>query len=123
ALEAFFHQTIHDRRYPSVSQVSRIADGQVELALATGRGKLQRVELWEAEAETKDFRQATFRSTELALPRRRAFDVHVALPRSGYKAFFVHLYYKHPVEREPYTVSTRMFTASPTQLFDEAFQP
>ena len=122
ALEAFFHHTIHGGRYPSVKQLSRTVGSEAELALATGRGRLVKVELWEAESQTRDFRQCTFRPVEQPLPRRRAFYVRTPLPQSGFKAFFVRLYYKHPVEREPYTISTRMFTASPTEIFDEAFE-
>ena len=122
ALEAFFHQTIHGGRYPSVRLLSRLQGQEAELAIATGRGKLLKVELWEAESETKDFRKSTFRPTELPLPGKRAFYVRTTLPRSGYKAFFVRLYYQHPVEKEPYTLSTRMFTASPTELFNQPFE-
>ncbi len=122
ALEAFFHQTIHGGRYPSVRLLSRLQGQEAELAIATGRGKLLKVELWEAESETKDFRKSAFRPTELPLPGKRAFYVRTALPRSGYKAFFVRLYYQHPVDKEPYTLSTRMFTASPTELFNQPFE-
>ncbi len=121
ALEAFFYQTIHGGRYPSVRLLSRLQGQEAELAIATGRGKLLKVELWEAESETKDFRKSTFRPTELPLPGKRAFYVRTALPRSGYKAFFVRLYYRHPAGHEPYTLSTRMFTASNTKFFEAAY--
>ena len=122
ALEAFFHQTIHGGCYPSVRLLSRLQGQEAELAVATGHGKLLKVELWEAESETKDFRKSTFRPSELPLPKKQAFYVRTPLPQSGYKAFFVRLYYKHPVEREPYTVSTRILTASATELFNEPYR-
>ena len=121
ALEAFFHQTIHGARYPSVSVEARRRGSEVEMDIRTGRGRLCRVELWQAESPTKDFRQATFSPTELPLPRRRSFRVEAAMPASGFKAFFVRLYYRHPAGREPYTLSTRMFTASNTEFFEAAY--
>ena len=80
------------------------------------------VEIWEAESATKDFRKAEFHAKEFPLPTRKAFSVPVSLPATGFKAFFVRLYYKHPTEQEPYTISTRMYTASDTELYNEAYK-
>ena len=121
-LEAFFHQTIHKQRYPSCQHSASLQGNEAQVNLQTRRGQLVKVEIWEAESATKDFRKAEFHAKEFPLPTRKAFSVPVSLPATGFKAFFVRLYYKHPTEQEPYTISTRMYTASDTELYNEAYK-
>ena len=121
-LEAFFHQTIHKQRYPSCQHSTSLQGNEAQVNLLTRRGQLVKVEIWEAESATKDFRKAEFHAKEFPLPTRKAFSVPVSLPATGFKAFFVRLYYKHPTEQEPYTISTRMYTASDTELYNEAYK-
>ena len=49
--------------------------------------------------------------------------VEVKFPTKGYKAFIVMAKYSHPNGGEPYNITTRMFTASPEELFDEIYTP
>ncbi|MBO4641486.1 MAG: PhoPQ-activated pathogenicity-like protein PqaA type [Bacteroidaceae bacterium] len=123
ALEAFFYQTIHKHRYPSCKHSAHLLGNEAQVNLETRNGRLVKIELWEAESPTKDFRKTEFIAKEFPVPSQRTFDIPVSLPATGYKAFFVRLYYKHPTEQEPYTISTRMYTASDTELYNDAYRP
>lgn len=122
-LEAFFYQTIHRHRYPSCKHSAFLVDNdKAQINIDIKHGRLIKIELWEAESMTKDFRKIEFLAKKLPIPNKRSFNIPVSLPATGYKAFFVRLYYKHPTEAEPYTISTRMYTASNTELYKDPYK-
>ena len=122
ALEAFFHYTIHGKKYPSCQSKVTGRNGDFALRLKTGMGELQAVQLWQAESDSKEFRKSTFKPVDLPLPEKKKFTVPVTLPQKGYKAFFVMLTYKHPAGYDNYTLCTRMYTADANTIFDAPFQ-
>lgn len=122
SLEAFFHHTIHGRKYPSCQSELVEKDGQFQLQLKTGRGELLSAQLWQAESQTKDFRKCTFAPVDLPLPTSKKFTVPVSLPQQGNKAFFVMLTYKHPAGYDSFTLCTRMYTADATTVFDSPYE-
>ena len=65
-----------------------------------------------------------FESSRLGISAKAKFSVDVAYPEKGFKAFMVMLKYKHPtIPGATYNITTRMFTASPDELFEEVFVP
>lgn len=123
SLEAFFYHTIHGRKYPTCEHWAQQKENTAKIRIKTGRGKLLGIELWEAASETKDFRKSRFMATKKEFPQKKTFCIKAQLPTEGYKAFFVMLHYEHPVEKEPYTICTRMYTASCDSLYNKAFVP
>ncbi len=112
SLEAFFAQTLAGGRYITCQSSVTINGKTADLYVRTeGKGKLLNVELWEATSKTLDFRKARFAPVMQMRTKEKAFHIDVKLPPYAYKAFFVMLTYKHPVNQQPYTVCTRMYTA------------
>ena len=112
SLEAFFAQTIRGGRYVTCQSAITLNGKKADLFVqTTGKGRLLNVELWEATSQTLDFRKARFAPVMQMQTRDKAFHIDVTLPEYAYKAFFVMLTYKHPVEQRPYTICTRMYTA------------
>lgn len=112
SLEAFFAQTIRGERYVTCQSAITLNGKKADLFVqTTGKGRLLNVELWEATSQTLDFRKARFAPVMQMQTRDKAFHIDVTLPEYAYKAFFVMLTYKHPVEQRPYTICTRMYTA------------
>ena len=112
SLEAFFAQTLTGRRYVTCESTVTLNGKTADLYVQTeGKGKLLNVELWEATSQTLDFRRARFEPVVQMRTKEKSFHIDVKLPPYAYKAFFVMLTYKHPVNQRPYTVCTRMYTA------------
>lgn len=123
-LEAFFFQTIHGKKYPKVDYQIRKATEKVFLDFKADRDLLADVVIWEAGSENKDFRKSEFKPAAQGISKQGKFTVEVNYPTHGYKAFLVMLKYKHPSkENTVYHVTTRMYTAAPGELFDEAYVP
>ena len=122
-LEAFFAQTIEGMKYPRFDYSVKEQQGSALLTLKTERKALQEVIVWEAKSVNKDFRQSKFIPTEQGIHHKGKARVEVKFPRQGYKAFIVMAKYSHPNGGEPYNITTRMFTASPDELFEEIYKP
>ena len=124
SLEAFFHQTIHGKKYPCYGYQIKEQDGKIKLDIQAEKNLLEDVLVWEACSDDKDFRPKKFEPSRLGISAKANFSVEVAYPDKGYKAFMVMLKYKHPsIPDATYNITTRMFTASPTELFEEVFVP
>jgi PhoPQ-activated pathogenicity-related protein len=122
-LEAFFKQTIDGQKYPRFDYKVKEQQGSTTLILKTSKQHLEEIIVWEAESENKDFRQSKFVPTTQDVAHKGKARVEVKFPTKGYKAFIVMAKYKHPNGNEPYNITTRMFTASPEELFDEIYTP
>lgn len=123
-LEAFFYQSINDMKYPKMEyKVSQSSKGIV-LKFKTDKELLEGVEVWQTEADNKDFRKCEFKPTKVnGVAHSKLFKVAVDYPQSGFKAFVVILKYRHPSKpNATYNITTRMFTADSDELFDEAFE-
>lgn len=123
-LEAFFYQSINDMKYPKMEyKVSQSSKGIV-LKFKTDKELLEGVEVWQTEADNKDFRKCKFKPTKVnGVAHSKRFKVAVDYPQSGFKAFVVILKYRHPSKpNATYNITTRMFTADSDELFDEAFE-
>ena len=124
SLEAFFHQTIHDKEYPRLDYKIKEKARKMSLDFQADKGMLEDVVVWEAYSNDKDFRPKKFESSRLGISAKAKFSVDVAYPEKGFKAFMVMLKYKHPtIPGATYNITTRMFTASPDELFEEVFVP
>ena len=122
-LEAFFQQTIAKEKYPRFDySIQEDANG-ASVKLKTSKRHLQEVIIWEAESSDKDFRDEKFVAKELNISNKKSVELSVDYPTKGYKAFLVMVKYKHPNGKEPYNISTRMFTADNKELFEEIYEP
>ena len=122
-LEAFFSQTIEGRKYPRFDYSAREQQGGAKLTLKTDKRHLKDIIIWEATSTSKDFRQSKFTPTHLGISHKGKAQVDVAFPAEGYKAFIVMAKYAHPNGGDDYNITTRMFTASADELFDEEYIP
>lgn len=123
-LEAFFYQSINDMKYPKMEyKVSQSSKGVV-LKFKADKELLEGVEVWQTQADNKDFRKCEFKPTKVnGVAHSKHFKVAVDYPQSGFKAFVVILMYRHPSKpNATYNITTRMFTADSDELFDEAFE-
>ena len=122
-LEAFFYQSINGMKYPKMAYKAKESSEGITLQFKADKGLLEGVEVWQAEADKKDFRECEFKQTKVdGVAHSKSFKVEVDYPQSGYKAFVVILKYRHPSKpNTTYNISTRMFTADSDELFDEAF--
>lgn len=111
-------------KYPKMEyKVSQSSNGIV-LKFKTDKELLEGVEVWQTEADNKDFRKCEFKPTKVnGVAHSKCFKVAVDYPQSGFKAFVVILKYRHPSKpNATYNITTRMFTADSDELFDEAFE-
>lgn len=122
-LEAFFSQTIAGGKHPRFDYSVREQEGGATLTIKSAKRHLKEIILWEATSSNKDFRQSKFIPTELNISHRGRVKIRVDYPANGYKAFIVMAKYAHPNGGEDYNITTRMFTASPEELFDEEYIP
>ena len=124
SLEAFFHQTILGKEYPCMDYKIKEKGRKMRLDIQAEKGMLEDVIVWEAYSDDKDFRPKKFEPSRLGISAKAKFSVDVAYPGKGFKAFMVMLKYKHPsIPDATYNITTRMFTASPDELFEEVFVP
>lgn len=121
ALETFFWQTLHRKRYTKLAYTAQRDGRNVNVHVKTSKGKLLQAELWEACSQTLDFRKQRFVNVVQMQPAKKRFHVTATLPETGYKAFFVRCVFLHPIEGT-YALCTRMYTADSSTLFDKPFQ-
>lgn len=122
-LEAFFRQTIEGEHYPRFDYSISEAEGGATVTIKADKRHLEELILWQAESESKDFRQSKFVPVDQGVAHKSKAKVRVKYPTKGYKAFIVMARYSHPNGGEPYNISTRMFTADADEVFDEVFEP
>ena len=123
SLEAFFHQTINGAKYPKFEYSPRELADHIEIDIKADKKLLEEVIVWEAVSENKDFRKCRFEPIKVdGVAGKKSFSVKVDYPQKGFKAFTVMLKYKNPTtKQDTYNISTRMYTASTEELFEEAY--
>ena len=115
-LSAFFGRTIAGGDYPACSWTTSREKEKVILNVGTTPGELQGAYLWSAHSKDRDFRDETWSSERITLTGERTLPVQVALPDSGYIAFYVDLQYRD-TEGGTCLKSTRMFVAGQNGIF------
>ncbi len=111
ALTSFFGYIARDKPLPLVAWETEVEDGQVVVNIEAENKRLQRARVWYAYSDDRDFRDETWVSEELVLPRQSGTIISkVVLPTAGYKAFYIDLEYKD-LKGNNYTQSTRVFVA------------
>lgn len=122
-LEAFFAQTINQKKYPKFDYSISEGKNSATINLTLDKRHLKQILLWEAESDDKEFRPHKFHAKEFSISHRGKAKVEVEYPQQGFKAFLVIAKYKHPNGGEPYNITTRMFTADNNEVFDEVYVP
>ncbi|RQP19612.1 MAG: PhoPQ-activated pathogenicity-like protein PqaA type [Parapedobacter sp.] len=115
ALGAFFGFTAKEEPYPVTQWKTTVNGQQVSLDINVTPKRLKGVKLWRAYSKDRDFRDETWASTDLELPRTASVSATIPLPADGYQAFYVDLIYKGPNGRE-YSQSTRVFVTSDKEI-------
>ncbi len=115
-LSAFFGRTIAHKAYPLCKWKIKKEDDSMDLTVEITPDVLQGAYLWSAGSKDRDFRDETWSSKEIGITGNKYLDIQVALPDSGFKAFFVDLKYSDP-DGGTYLKSTRMFVAGSTGVF------
>jgi PhoPQ-activated pathogenicity-related protein len=111
ALSAFLGRSLAGKGYPQCKWSVTSSGEHVILSVQASQDELLGVTLWTADSEDRDFRDATFVSTDLSRELSSQVEFSVDLPVSGYRAFNVDLIYSDPLGGE-YSKSTRMFVAN-----------
>lgn len=112
ALGAFFGFTAMEKPYPDTQWEATVDGQQVSLDINITPKRLKRVKLWRANSTDRDFRDESWTSIDLTLPKTASMSTAIPLPTDGYQAFYVDLIYKGPTGKE-YSQSTRIFVTSP----------
>lgn len=110
ALSAFFGRTVSGTPYPVCNWDIRQEDRELVLTVETSPDQLQGAFLWSADSEDRDFRNEEWASQPVDGPLGKDIQFRVALPESGFRAFYMDLLYPDP-NGGVYTKSTRMFVA------------
>ena len=108
ALGAFFGFTAEDEPYPATQWKTTVNGQQVSLDIEITPKRLKGVKLWRAYSEDRDFRDESWTSMDLAMPRTASVSTTIPLPTDGYQAFYVDLIYKDATGKN-YSQSTRVF--------------
>ncbi len=110
SLSAFFGRTLTGLPYPACRWSAKEKGRKVVLQVETTPEEMTGAILWKTSSTDRDFRDEVWEKTEVATSPEKSVTVSVALPDSGYVAFFVDLVYKAPGGEECLK-STRMFVA------------
>lgn len=108
ALGAFFGFTAKEKPYPETQWKATVNGRQVSLDIEVTPKRLTGMRLWRAYSEDRDFRDESWTSTDLAVPRTAIVSTTIPLPTDGYQAFYVDLIYKD-ANGKRYSQSTRVF--------------
>jgi PhoPQ-activated pathogenicity-related protein len=118
ALSAFFGRSLTGGPYPICKWSVTPSENGVKLEVKASAGELLKTVLWMADSEDRDFRDATFVSSDLNGNSGGEIQLIVDLPESGFRAFYVDLVYSDPNGGE-YSTSTRMFVADTEQVLED----
>ena len=125
SLEAFFHQTLRRGRYNTLRTAVSVNGTEAHLDLEIqGNDRVVGIQVWEARSQSRDFRRSHFQpAIEMQPTQERRLHIPVRLPDYEYKAFFVMISLQHPLEAEPYTICSRMFTADNGTVLAQPYKP
>ncbi len=106
-LNMFFQRIIDKEPYPQCKWDIGFKKGVANLDVEGTEDGLLETVLWTAESATQDFRKSEWNKTRLATKKKAKVTAEVALPETGYKAFFVEMKYKNP--QYPGSFTTRAY--------------
>lgn len=114
-LSAFFGTTVTNGKYPicesTISDDNRI----ITLKIKSTPELLVDALIWSSDSKDQDFRDEHWSGESLNSANKAEIIVHVKVPETGFKAFYVDLKYKAPFSGT-YTQSTRMFVLNDKKL-------
>ncbi len=108
ALSAFFAETLQNVPYPELQWDFSLTENRVTLTVQVDTNKLVSAQLWQAESDDRDFRDALWTSDDISTQIASPLQIEIELPVVGYFAFYVDVIYPHP-NGGSYSKSTRMF--------------
>ncbi len=115
ALSSFFAMTLNGKEYPVCGWKVEPNGKEISLDVSATADQLVDAEIWTADSEDRDFRDAEFVSQSLSVSKTDQVNASVDFPKSGYRAFYLNLKYRDPNQDE-YITSTRMFVANPEKI-------
>lgn len=110
-LSAFFATTITNGTFPKFDYSISEETDKIVLQIQATSEILEDAVLWSATSEDREFRDKVWSSVSLGKSNMSEFTVELDYPENGFKAFYIDLKYKAPVEGS-FTQSTRMFLAN-----------
>lgn len=116
ALSSFWGFTLQREAYPVVDYKVVEKPTELQLKIRATKSRLVGAVLWSATSEDQDFRDEVWASQDLDIKGKAKLTVKTALPKTGYKAFYVDLKYRD-LNGESYTKSTRVFVGDSTRYF------
>ncbi len=108
-LVAFYKHVLKDNPMPKLQWKHDDQNGQARLSVTSDTKPLA-VRLWVAQAPTRDFRQSTWKEQELPVKEGRVVGT-VALPQTGYTAFYAELEFAIDGVRHPLSTQIRVLSA------------
>ncbi len=108
ALSAFFGATISNSPYPKSDYSVTEENGKILVKINATAELLEDAVMWSTASPDREFRDKTWNSVNLEKSNLSEFIHEVALPQTGFLAFYIDLKYKAPVAGS-FTQSTRMF--------------
>ncbi|HUI32981.1 MAG: PhoPQ-activated protein PqaA family protein [Dysgonamonadaceae bacterium] len=118
ALSAFFALNLNKYPLPVNTWLLKEKRRNINLEIEADGNQLLRTMLWTASSKDRDFREAKWTSEEIKLNKKSKskIDAKIKYPKSGYKAFYVDLFYPDPNGGE-YSVSTRTYVTDKKHVF------
>ncbi len=118
ALSAFFSLNLNKEPLPISSWSLKQKRKSANLEIEAIDNKVLRTLLWTASSNNRDFREAKWTSEEIKLNNKNKSKIEAELkyPKTGYKAFYVDLFYPNPNGGE-FSVSTRTYVADKNHIF------
>lgn len=116
-LSAFFGATISNKPYPKYDYTVTEENGKIKVAITADSELLEDAVMWSASSPDREFRDKTWNSVNLEKSNVSKFVHEVALPQTGFLAFYIDLKYKAPFAGS-FTKSTRMFLINSAGLLE-----
>lgn len=115
-LGAFWGTTITNGKYPICNYTIAENGNTIVLKIKSTPEILLDAILWSADSKDQDFRDEKWVDQSLNAANKAEIRVEIKKPASGFKAFYVDLKYKAPLNGPDYTQSTRMFVTTDQKL-------
>lgn len=118
ALSAFFALNLTEASLPVNSWLLKEHRRSINLEIEADGNQLLRSVLWTSYSESRDFRKVEWINKEIKLNEKNKSQIEAKLkyPKTGYKAFYVDLFYPDPNGGE-YSISTRTYVADKKHVF------
>ncbi|MDT7828809.1 PhoPQ-activated protein PqaA family protein [Pricia sp. S334] len=115
ALSGFWGHTLAKEPYADLNYELKADQTSATLSVESDSQDLKTGYLWSADSEDRDFRDETWKATEISTSPGKAAEGKISFPKKGYKAFYMDLEYTDP-NGGTYTKSTRMYVADDDEV-------